>query len=74
MQADLNPNEPLGKIGLFIFLTGTLFSDVVEFGPLTQVVLNITLIIVGVLTGVNYVFKLIENIRKIRKPKDKDDV
>lgn len=69
MQPDINPTEPLGKIGLFIFLTGTIFSDLVEFGPVTQVVLNIVLIVVGVLTGVNYVIKIIKEI----KPKDKDD-
>lgn len=69
MQTELNPTEPLGKIGLFIFLTGTLFSDLVEFGPVTQVVLNIVLIVVGVLTGINYVIKIIKEL----KPK-KDDV
>lgn len=73
MPLGTDPTEPLGKIGLVIFLTGTLFSDLVEFGPMSQVVLNITLIVVGILTGVNYIFKLIDNIRKTFKPKDKDD-
>ena len=68
MQTDLNPTEPLGKIGLVIFLTGTLFSDLVEFGPITQVILNIVLIVVGILTGIHYIIKIIKEL----KPK-KDD-
>lgn len=69
MQADLNPTEPLGRVSLFIFLTGTLFSDLVEFGPITQVILNMILIVVGILTGFLYVIKIIKELR----PKKKED-
>lgn len=72
MQADLNPTEPLGKIGLIIFVFGAIFSDLVEFGPATQVVLNLVLILVGILTGIHYVIKIGKEIGII-EPKVKDD-
>lgn len=70
MQTDLNPTEPLGKIGLILFVFGAIFSDLVEFGPVTQVVLNLVLIVVGILTGINYLIKII---KELRQPKVKDD-
>jgi len=63
---DTNPGQPLGKVGLIIFLMGTLFSDLVEFGPITQVILNIVLILVGILTGIHYIIKIIKELKPIK--------
>ena len=61
MALDPNANGPIGRVSLIVFLTGTLFSDLLEFGPVTQVILNIVLIVVGVLTGIHYVIKIIKD-------------
>jgi len=63
-EINFDNGDPIGNVSLYTFLFGFALSHVVEFHDVIEVVLDVVLVGVGLVSIINGVLKLIEKVQE----------